>query len=301
MSKDQFYTNPEVAANCFNIVQDIIKELNIKDPFYIEPSAGTGSFFDLMPQQARLGMDIDPKHNEIIKQDYLTFNINNAPKNAIVIGNPPFGTHGRLATKFINISAHFAKVIGFIVPSKFHRIYFQRHIDPSLYLISRTPLPEKSFHKPDNSKYSIPCQFIVWSKILGSFKDLRDRTNIADHPDFEIFNFNGQLASRLLSKTRIYNNKQFVFGVCPDIYKGNTGVYSTEFNLEKIKEEPNKHWILLYANNIEVKQRLLSLDFKELLSRCSFIYAKISKKDIVEAYNRKYKPINKPETQLGLF
>ena len=38
--------------------------------FFIEPSAGTGAFYNLLPPQRRLGMDIEPKCEGVIAQDF---------------------------------------------------------------------------------------------------------------------------------------------------------------------------------------------------------------------------------------
>ena len=38
--KDQFYTNRSVSLNC---IQEWLKQINVKDCYIIEPSAGDGS------------------------------------------------------------------------------------------------------------------------------------------------------------------------------------------------------------------------------------------------------------------
>ena len=64
MSKlDQFYTNPWVAKDCYNILQKFIN-INEYDKL-LEPSAGTGSFYNLLDNDKRIGIDIDPKNYEI--------------------------------------------------------------------------------------------------------------------------------------------------------------------------------------------------------------------------------------------
>jgi hypothetical protein len=69
---------------------------------WLEPSVGEGCFYDLLPINKRIGIDIDPKRNwkfsgakEVIKSDYLNYKLPNKP--LIIIGNPPFGHRGKLS------------------------------------------------------------------------------------------------------------------------------------------------------------------------------------------------------------
>ena len=57
---DQFYTARPVAAQCFKALQ-LAVEPRAGD-FYLEPSAGDGAFYELMPKRRRLGLDLEPKH-----------------------------------------------------------------------------------------------------------------------------------------------------------------------------------------------------------------------------------------------
>ncbi len=74
------------------------------DYTFIEPSVGNGSFYNFLPDDKKIGIDIDAniKFDNVIVSDYLDF----TPKNGkyIVIGNPPFGLRGNLALRFINHS-----------------------------------------------------------------------------------------------------------------------------------------------------------------------------------------------------
>ena len=49
---DQFFTRPEVAALCWKYVAAIVPALTGKSPqelAFIEPAAGYGAFYDLLP------------------------------------------------------------------------------------------------------------------------------------------------------------------------------------------------------------------------------------------------------------
>ena len=77
--RDQFYTKPKVAEDCYRKFRDVAQDLgiNLENYTYIEPSAGCGCFYQILPKKRRIGIDIDPKkygdieNNGIIKSDYL--------------------------------------------------------------------------------------------------------------------------------------------------------------------------------------------------------------------------------------
>ena len=71
---DQFYTNGEVALKCYNKLSEIIN-LNEYDK-HLEPSAGSGSFFNIMDKTKKIGLDIDPKEKDIIKMNFFDYTEN---------------------------------------------------------------------------------------------------------------------------------------------------------------------------------------------------------------------------------
>ena len=64
MALDQFYTKPEVAQRCWATISHLNPSL------WVEPSAGTGSFFKLLPEP-RFGIDLDPKFEGIVQGNWL--------------------------------------------------------------------------------------------------------------------------------------------------------------------------------------------------------------------------------------
>ena len=67
-NKDQFYTKPEIAKKCYNILLKFLEDNNIDSKKYtfIEPSAGCCNFFELLPKKRRTGAGFkwDFKYNE---------------------------------------------------------------------------------------------------------------------------------------------------------------------------------------------------------------------------------------------
>ena len=98
---DQFFTKPEIAKHYYSQLLSYLKskKINIKDCVFIEPSAGAGSFYNLLPKEQSIGLDIYPITNDILQQDFLSWYppIEIKNKIKIFIGNPPFGYRGWLA------------------------------------------------------------------------------------------------------------------------------------------------------------------------------------------------------------
>ena len=117
--KDQFFTSKETARYCYGKVIEVLSSLNVDLDNYtiIEPSAGDGSFYNLFPENKKIGIDIEPKCSNVIRSDFLVWNPKT--KQNICIGNPPFGLRGNLALKFINHAAEFSDFVCFILPQLF--------------------------------------------------------------------------------------------------------------------------------------------------------------------------------------
>ena len=75
--KDQFFTSSETAKYCYDTSMRIIREYDKcdKDYLFIEPSAGDGSFLKILPANRRIGMDIEPRDDEIKKKDFINIDL----------------------------------------------------------------------------------------------------------------------------------------------------------------------------------------------------------------------------------
>ena len=109
---DKYYTSPELAEYCVKKTKEIIGEENITE--YLEPSAGSGVFLDYL-DKPYLAYDIEPEDNRIIKQDYLTLDLE-YKQGRCIIGNPPFGTRNTLIVQFYKKSIQLGDYISFILP-----------------------------------------------------------------------------------------------------------------------------------------------------------------------------------------
>ncbi|MGR3984950.1 MAG: restriction endonuclease subunit M [Gammaproteobacteria bacterium] len=182
--KDQFFTKPAIAARCFRRFCAVAKTLGVDlDAYYfIEPSAGDGGFYNLLPPRRRIGIDVDPPAGEIfIKQDYLTWQPKRhgqprPGRRYAVIGNPPFGLRGHLALQFINHSRKFADLVGFILPPLFDSdgkgVPGKRV--RGFQLAHTEQMPSDAFAYPDGRPVNVSAIFQVWSQI-GAEKIQRAR------------------------------------------------------------------------------------------------------------------------------
>ena len=164
---DKYYTKPTIVEKCINMT---VEHLSITcDDFIIEPSAGNGSFIDGIKQLTtnHLFYDLEPEHDEIIKQDYLLFDCDTTiqtPYNKIhVIGNPPFGRQSSLAIKFIKKSCEFCHSISFILPKSFKKESMKKSFPINYHLILEYDIPDNSF-LVDNKEHNVPCVFQIWEK-----------------------------------------------------------------------------------------------------------------------------------------
>ena len=179
MSKglDQFYTSRAISKSLTKSVEKYFKDFDI----VLEPSAGDGSFFDLLPKNKRIGIDLEPHHNQIIQGDFFDFNPEKS-KTYFTIGNPPFGKNSSLAVKFFNHAANFSSFIAFIVPRTFRKDFTQNKLNLSFELISEEILPKNSFYGLSGELYDVPTVFQVWKK------QAFDRQKVIihnKHPDFD--------------------------------------------------------------------------------------------------------------------
>ena len=114
---DQYYTPYDIMEYCVNKSWDIIKDLGYGVSEFLEPSAGEGVFSDYLATSGLnvIAMDLYPKKDNIIKQDYLTCDLEYKPER-FIIGNPPYGSKFNLGRKFYNKSCELGDYIAFILP-----------------------------------------------------------------------------------------------------------------------------------------------------------------------------------------
>ena len=152
-----------MAKKCIDCIIEVLPPKVTADYLWVEPSAGNGVFLhNLPPTCERIGLDIDPKADDILQQDYLKWTPP-TNKEIIVFGNPPFGRQSSLVKAFIAKSCLFSKVIAFILPKSFTKPSMSKAFDLKFHLIYTMDLKKDSF-VINGSKYDVPCVFQIWQK-----------------------------------------------------------------------------------------------------------------------------------------
>jgi len=169
LSKDQFFTPAALAKQCWTTFKKVVKIPTSKYTF-IEPSAGDGSFMKILPART-IGLDIEPRGDNIQKQDYLSWKPLDPKIKYIVFGNPPFGLRGHMALNFINHSYDFADYVCFILPQLFES---DGKGSPRKRVVGYNLIHSESlsamFYSPENQEVKINGVFQIWSKLTKNTK-----------------------------------------------------------------------------------------------------------------------------------
>jgi hypothetical protein len=171
---DQFFTRPDVAEKCW---KSLIKHMNaqgedISHYKFVEPSAGLGAFYDLLPDDRRIGIDVFNYRPEFILSDFLSWGPKKNGYRYASIGNPPFGYRAWLALAFLNHASLFSDYVGFIVPMAFQsrgKSNVQDRVK-GLNLIHSSPLPPDSFVSVDGKSVKVNALWQIWARKEGNTK-----------------------------------------------------------------------------------------------------------------------------------
>jgi hypothetical protein len=175
---DQFFTKPEIAEYCHSSLLSKMKEYGAQEEHYkfIEPSAGAGAFYNLLPKNRRIGIDLMPLIPDVVKHDFLNWKIKPNGFNYAVIGNPPFGYRAWLALAFVNHAAKFSEYVGMILPMSFQSDGkgSPKHRVKGLELIHSEILPKDSFVDPHGKQMKINAIWQIWKK--GENRKIKEKS-----------------------------------------------------------------------------------------------------------------------------
>ena len=169
---DCFYTQPEIALQCVESLYDAMR-LDHADPSryeFVDPGAGMGAFYDLLPEGRRAGIDILPTRAEFIGQDFLTWQAEPNTRYAVV-GNPPFGYRAWLSLVFMNHAAEFADYIGCILPMAFQSDGkgSPKHRVIGAELVHSEPLPPRSFTDANGRTVMLNALWQIWRRGVNNY------------------------------------------------------------------------------------------------------------------------------------
>lgn len=173
---DQYYTDPVVAAQLYAFFQ---RHFDVSTLRPIEPSAGAGAFFRLMPPGS-LAFDVDPRYPGVRTVDFLSARIPRSARTAF-LGNPPFGRNASMAVRFFNHAAPQAAVIAFIMPRSVRKASIENRLDRDFHLVAEVDVPADAFLFR-GMPYDVPAVFQIWER-RAERRALRKVETT--HPDFE--------------------------------------------------------------------------------------------------------------------
>lgn len=258
---DKFYTQSHVSKHCFEFLHSQLKIP--EDVIYLEPSAGDGSFLDLLPHYVAL--DIAPEDERIKKQDYLKYKTEKT--DFITIGNPPFGKRSKLAIDFFNKAARMSEVIAFIVPVSFMKWGVQKNLDLNFALNSYIYLEPESFSS-NGEPYSVRTVFQIWVKKNSKYDNgvnlrLTKQPPIS-HPDFEIWQYN---ATPEAVKTVEENWKYATYRQGYHDYNQIFTRDDYEYIKEKMTGEKKQQFFFINPLTSAAETIILNMDFNALAER----------------------------------
>ena len=235
---------------------------------FVEPSAGDGSFFDLLPADRRTGLDIAPRAAGVVKADFLSWSPPHGDAGAriVTIGNPPFGQHAQLAVDFLEAACAFSDAVAFILPRSFNKYTFQNRVPLDFHLLGSFDCDE--FVATDGRKHRVKAVFQVWQR------DSTPRVPLltpATHPDF---------AMRHCHLSRVTPPELTQLRSSYDFTVAQVGNDFTPRDPATVTR--GSHWFIA-SHTAQVRGRFERLDFT-FLDRMNTAHKSLSKRDIVAAY-----------------
>lgn len=156
LANDKYYTPSDIADYCIKKAIDIIGLENIKG--FIEPSAGSGVFTDLLEQYniPIESYDILPDSSKVVQQDFLELN-KDYREGFMIIGNPPFGVGNYTSVKFFKKSILLGDYVAFIQPIS--------QLNNNMYMYEFDMIHSESLGNIQFSdKIKVKCCFNIYKK-----------------------------------------------------------------------------------------------------------------------------------------
>lgn len=179
VSNDRFYTPESTVSQLIGLV-DMDDYENI-----IEPSAGDGAILHRLPNRA-VGYDLEPHSSDIQPMNWLEptdaeGNHDDAMYIAdkafhwsfgktLVIGNPPFGRQGSLASRFFNEAASFADTIALIMPKSYMKDSMMNRLEHHFHIDTIVPVVDDHYLIPGGTRV-VPTVIIVAHRERSARKD----------------------------------------------------------------------------------------------------------------------------------
>jgi len=260
---DQYYTDPAYANYFYTKINEVI-DLSKYD-LLLEPSAGEGSFYNILPPSQRVGIDIDPKAYGIIKENFYDYYPDIPVPRIFTLGNPPFGRQSRDAINFFNHAATFSLGIGFVLPMSFCKTKLQDKLNPYFHLLFEEIVPKNSFYTI-NGKKDVKTVAQIWIK--KPTKRIKENKNLIDYFHFVSFYDDYDLILRRIG----YNSGRFE---------------------NHVLESEKNQFLYIKTNSEEIKKAFYNIDFTMVKNQTGGGYA-INQDDVKRLFllqNKNVKPV----------
>lgn len=253
---DQFFTRPEFAKPCYGRLTELYP-VQAGD-LWIEPSAGSGAFLELMPKMS-IGLDLVPAADGFTYADYLDWTPPGGFQRHVVVGNPPFGRNTSTAVAFFNRAAEHAQVIAMILPRSVRKPSLRRRLDAMFHLVDEILLPSGAFFY-DGKPASVRTVFQIWERRDHPRVEAPVRTS---HPDLVFCDAaEAEFAIRRVG------------GVAGRIFD------------DPAHRSPNSHLFVKAAEGVSaewLRERFAQLDFSEVRED-SVAHYSVAQSDVVALY-----------------
>jgi hypothetical protein len=264
VAAEQYFTSAELARRC---VDSVAARFTLAEfDLVVEPSAGEGAFFELLPSDKRIGIDILPQHPGLIEADFLAWQPPATAGRILTIGNPPFGQRAALAFDFLAHAAAFSDMIAFILPRSFNKYTFINRVPRQFHLVDSFNCHE--FTDVSGRPVNVKAVFQIWQRQTV----LRELIQLPDsHPDFDMRHAHLSRTSAA-ELARLRSNYEFAI---PQV-----GANFRPRDLTLITK--GSHWFIK-PNVPGVRDRFAKMDFG-FLDGMNTAHKSLSKRDIVAAY-----------------
>ena len=172
VDNDTFYTPEDTVRQLIGLIGDMSAFDTI-----IEPSAGDGAILSMLPSRA-VGYDLSPLATGITRMNWLEpvtvdgdaddsmyipykAALWGYPHRTLVIGNPPFGRQGVLASRFINECSGWASTVAFIMPRSFLKDSMMNRIDRRFHVRVMEPVIDDHYRIPSTADTRIVPTIIL--------------------------------------------------------------------------------------------------------------------------------------------
>lgn len=260
-SLDKFYTNRDTAGYLIDLTVDKLGTIN--GYTILEPSAGNGSFSDLLFDRfdSVIAIDIMPDAVGITEMDFFDF-VPDPDKRYVVLGNPPFGRVSSLAYKFVDHAMTFADYVCMLLPRTFKRYSIIKKVNRKFHLLYQEDVPVGVFTPKTMSAKTV---YQVWERRQydREIPALMDTTD-----DFEILHLDDRMSADFAVRA----------------YGGNCGSISTD-----IGNLAPRSWHFIKAKRVEpndLVNRIRALDFR--FASDTVRQDSVGARELINEYNRVY-------------